>query len=155
MTEQDRHNYVSGVTRFGEPTVRGTAARFQCARCGDLAGVVRVVRAGTAVDLGAPLGRQVEERDGLVLDFFLGTAWHSVTIDKLDAVQGLIEEGKVDPAAIRELDWTFWELTPFYCPDCGLNYCPRDWETYVLFDEGFYDCTKGRCPEGHEHMLDD
>jgi hypothetical protein len=49
----------------------------------------------------------------------------------------------------------FWELTPFYCPDCGLNYCHRDWDTYVLFDEGFYDCTKGRCPEGHEHMLDD
>ena len=59
-------------------------------------------------------------------------------------MQSLIEEGKGDPAAIRELDWTFWELTPFYRPDCGLNYCPRDWETYVLFDEGFYDCTKGR-----------
>lgn len=124
MPERDKHDYASGITRFGEPTVRGTAARFRCARCGDLAGVVRVVRAGTPVDMGPPLGRQVEERDGLVLDFFLGTAWHSVTSDKLDAVQSLIEEGKVDPAAIRELDWTLLELTPFYCPDCGLNYCP-------------------------------
>jgi hypothetical protein len=70
-------------------------------------------------------------------------------------VQALIERGKVDPVAIRELDPTFWELTPFYCPDCGLNYCSRDRDTYVLVDEGFYDCTTGRRPEGHEHVLGD
>jgi hypothetical protein len=46
-------------------------------------------------------------------------------------------------------------LTPFYCPDCGLNYCGNDWDTYVLVDDGFYDCTKGRCLNGHEHTLDD
>ena len=154
MTDQDNHSGAD-VTKFGEPTVRGTAARFRCARCGDLAGIVRVIRAGTAFDMGPPLGKQVQERDGLVLDYFLGTAWHSATTDKLDAVQALIERGKIDPAALREIDWTFWELTPFYCPDCGLNYCSRDWNTYVLIDEGFYDCIKGRCPEGHEHMLDD
>jgi len=155
VTDQDRHDYAAGITRFGESTVRGISARFRCARCGDLAGVVRVIRAGTPVDMGTPLGKQVQKRDGLVLDYFLGTTWHSATSDKLDAVQALIEQGHVDPIAIRELDWAFWELTPFYCPDCGLNYCHRDWDTYVLSDEGFYDCTKGRCPEGHEHILDD
>ena len=41
-----------------------------------------------------------------------------------------------DPAALRRIDWA-------------------DWRTYVLFDEGFYDCTMGRCPRGHEHMIDD
>lgn len=155
MTDQDRHSPAAGVTGFGEPTSRGMAARFQCARCGDLAGVVRVIRAGSPVDMGPPLGKQVQERDGLSLDYFLGTAWHAAAGDKLDAMQALIEQGKVDPAAIRELDWAFWELTPFYCPGCGLNYCSREWDTSVLLDEGFYDCTKGRCPEGHEQMLDD
>jgi hypothetical protein len=105
--------------------------------------------------MGPPIGRQVQDLDGLVLDYFLGTAWHSAGSGTLDAVQALIEQGNVDPVAIRDLDWRLWELTPFYCPDCGLNYCGSDWETYVLFDEGFYDCTNGRCPEGHEHMLDD
>ena len=58
----------------------------------------------------------------------------------------------LDPAALRRIDW---ELAPFYCPDCAQNYCRADWRTYVLFDEGFYDCTMGRCPRGHEHMIDD
>ena len=57
-----------------------------------------------------------------------------------------------DPATLRRIDW---ELAPFYCPDCAQNYCRADWRTYVLFDEGFYDCTMGRCPCGHEHMIDD
>jgi hypothetical protein len=24
-----------------------------------------------------------------------------------------------------------------------------------LFDDGFYDCTMGTCPNGHKHMIDD
>jgi hypothetical protein len=86
VTDQGRHDYAAGTTRFGEPTVRGISARFRCARCGDLAGVVRVIRAGTPVDMGTPLGKQVQERDGLVLDYFLGTAWHSATSDQLDVL---------------------------------------------------------------------
>ena len=56
------------------------------------------------------------------------------------------------PVALRQIDW---ELAPFYCPDCDLNYCRIDWRTYVLMDEGFYDCTMGICPDGHRHMVDD
>ena len=43
----------------------------------------------------------------------------------------------------------------FYCLDCAQNYCCADWRTYVLFDDGFYGCTMGRCPRGHEHMIDE
>ena len=50
----------------------------------------------------------------------------------LDAMQALIKLGNIDPLATRDLDWALWELTPFYCPDCGLNYCGRDWDTYGL-----------------------
>jgi hypothetical protein len=40
-------------------------------------------------------------------------------------------------------------------PDCQLNYCSGDWDTWVQSDDGFYNCTKGRCPNRHEHTFDD
>lgn len=142
---------MKDITQFGERTAHG-AASFRCAECGELAGVVKVSRAGTVVDMGPPLGREVQSRDGLVVDYFLGTAWLNASTTELDTVQALISEEPIDPLALRQVKW---ELTPFYCPDCKLNYCTKDWHTWVLFDEGFYDCTMGRCPNGHEHMIDD
>jgi hypothetical protein len=120
-----------------------------------MAGVVCVIRAGTPVDMGPLLGGQAHARDGLVLDYFFGTAWLSFGSGMLDSVQALIDQGDIDPEAIRALGRDLWELTPFYCPDCQLNYCTNDWDTWVLSDDGFYDSTRGRCPYGHEHMLDD
>lgn len=146
---------TAGVTRFGDRTAQGSAASFRCAQCGEVAGVVRVARADTPVDMGPPLGSEAYAQNGLVLDFFLGTAWQAETGEILDSVQALIDQGNVDPLAIREISWRLWEITPFYCPDCGLNYCSKDWDTFVLLDEGFYDCTIGTCPKGHRHMLDD
>jgi hypothetical protein len=144
---------VTGITRFGERTAQGMAASFRCAACGEMAAVVKVARAGSTIDMGPPLGRETYDHDGLVVDYFLGsTAWHAADAQTLGAVQALINEGPVDPMALRQVDW---ELAPFYCPDCELNYCGKDWRTYVLFDEGFYDCTMGRCPKGHDHMVDD
>jgi hypothetical protein len=67
----------------------------------------------------------------------------------------LIDQGHVDPLAIRDISWTFWEIRPFFCPECGLNYFSKDWDIYVLLDEGFYDCAVGICPNGHRHTLDD
>jgi len=64
----------------------------------------------------------------------------------------VIDGGTADPLALRQVSR---DLTPFYCPDCQLNYCARDWSTYVLVDEGFYDCTMGTCPNGHRHVVDD
>lgn len=62
------------------------------------------------------------QTDGPVLDCFLGTSWRVEAAGILDAVQALIEQGNVDPAAIREISWTLWYITPFYCPECGMNY---------------------------------
>jgi hypothetical protein len=44
---------AAGITRFGDRIERGPAASFRCARCGGVAGVVRVARAGTTVNMGA------------------------------------------------------------------------------------------------------
>ena len=38
---------------------------------------------------------------------------------------------------------------------CSLIPAPRRDNTYVLDDEGFYDCTMGICPGGHKYMVDD
>jgi len=147
---------TEGIGRFGEPTARGGAASFRCARCGEVAGVVRVTRAGAPGDAGAPPGREApREGGGLAMDCFLGG--HHRTADRgvLDAARALIDRGSVDPAAIRELDWGFWALTPFYCPDCGLNYCAADWDISRAEDGGFREPAMGRCPAGHEHMVDE
>ena len=87
-----------------------------------------------------------------MVDYFGGTAWKPPRPLAYQAVREILSGEAPDPAALRRIDW---ELAPFYCPDCAQNYCRADWRTYVLLDEGFYDCTMGRCPRGHEHMIDD
>jgi hypothetical protein len=42
-----------------------------------------------------------------------------------------------------------------YCPQCDRIYCARHYDTDVIWDEGFYDCTYGICPQGHRRMIDD
>ena len=117
-----------------------------------MAAVVKAVPAGRPADMGPPLGQQLQSRDGVVVDYFGGTAWKHAEAPAYRAVREILSGEAPDPAALRRIDW---ELAPFYCPDCAQSYCRADWRTYVLFDEGFYDCTMGRCPRGHEHMIDD
>jgi hypothetical protein len=127
---------LTGVTRFGERTGRG-AASFRCAACGEMAAVVKVAQSGASAD-------------GIVVDYFLGTAWNSAGAATLDAVQEIISSQAPDPVTLRRIGW---ELASFYCTDCGLNYCRADWDAYVLVDDDFYDCTMGICPGGHRHMI--
>jgi hypothetical protein len=141
-----------GTTRLGERIGQAAAASFRCAACGEMAGVVKVARAGTTIDMGPPLGRETYDRDAIVVDYFLGTASKFADAATLDAVQEVVASATPDPVALRRIDW---ELTPFYCPDCDLNYCRADWETFPIFDEGFYDYTIGICPSGHRHTVDD
>jgi predicted RNA-binding Zn-ribbon protein involved in translation (DUF1610 family) len=142
---------VASITRFGERTTDG-AASFRCAACGEAAGVVRTARAGANVDLGPLAGRYDTDRDGFVIDYFLGTVWFAADRAAVDAVAAILDAGGADPAALRLIGR---DLTPFYCPDCELNYCGADWNAEVFWDEGFYDRTMGTCPRGHRHLLDD
>jgi hypothetical protein len=47
------------------------------------------------------------------------------------------------------------EFAPFLCHRCHKSYCKSCWTVWVEFDEVFYDCTRGRCPKGHERVMDD
>ena len=57
------------------------------------------------------------------------------------------------PRALHGLDP---ELAPHFCPVCDATYCGTHWERWDVFDEqGFHDCIRGRCPHGHERLLED
>lgn len=142
---------MTGPARFGQPTGE-SAASFRCAACGEVAAVVRAVPADVPVDMGPPLGPESHRGDGIVVDYFGGTAWKLAEPGTYVAVRAILDGEQPDPAELRRIDW---ELAPFYCPECERNYCHSDWHTYVLLDEGFYDCTMGTCPAGHRHMVDD
>jgi hypothetical protein len=49
----------------------------------------------------------------------------------------------------------YLEYAPCFCLQCEKAYCANHWQTSLVFDDGYYDCTDGVCPEGHEQMLDD
>jgi hypothetical protein len=144
---------AAGTTRFGDRIPKRLAASFRCGQCGEVAGVVRVARASSTSGSDSPSGWQPGAGDGLVLDYFLGTVRHEDTSDVLDAVQLLIEQGNADPVTIREITWTLWDVTPFYCPQCQLNYCSLDWNAHLEISEGTQDCIIGICPNGHQHLL--
>jgi hypothetical protein len=42
-----------------------------------------------------------------------------------------------------------------YCPACDRIYCRTHYNVREEFDEGFYDCARGVCPEGHTREIDD
>ena len=69
-------------------------------------------------------------------------------------LHGLLEAIRsCDYAAARRMDADF---VAFHCRACNRSYCERCWRIGpAQFDEGFYDCTSGTCPEGHEQIVDD
>jgi hypothetical protein len=42
-----------------------------------------------------------------------------------------------------------------YCPACDRIYCRTDYQVREEWDQGFYDCSYGVCPEGHRRLIDD
>jgi hypothetical protein len=48
------------------------------------------------------------------------------------------------------------DFVAFHCRNCNRSYCERCWRIGPpQFDDGFYDCMSGTCPEGHEQTVDD
>jgi len=143
---------AAGTTRFGDRIPNGRGASFRCGECGEIAGVVGVTRTGAVGEKPSSGGGPAAAGE-LFLDYFIGTIRRAGTGDVLDAVEALIEQGNVDPITIREVSWTLWDITAFYCPECRLNYCSLDWDTDFVVTPGCYDCVIGTCLKGHRHLL--
>ena len=118
-----------------EPLAR---AEFTCAGGHGRAGEVRLhCAAGSCV---------------VVVDSFLSMTT-TIAGHAKDSAREALNAG--DAAALYRLDL---ELAPFYCPRCDAVYCRDCWRTYNVFDEempGWFEETRGICPQGHERMLMD
>lgn len=105
---------------------------FECALDGARAGAVAL--------------RESEGRLHLVVD----TPWGEVTYLEFNLVQVVDALARGEAAALHALDP---EFAPFWCPACSTAYCGSHWVTWDVWDDGFFDQTRGRCPGGHERML--
>ncbi|HLE29203.1 MAG TPA: hypothetical protein VI793_13845 [Anaerolineales bacterium] len=116
-----------------------------CARCGRAAAEVALLPA-------TPEGEGMwHDRDRLERTDFLGE------VIKFGEYAGLLKLfellARADYAAARAEDPDF---IGFFCDDCQKVYCQACWQIGPPeFDEGFYDCTRGACPQGHEQIVDD
>ena len=127
--------------RFEAVTRTAARASFACSLCGAPAG--EVLLSGTAAE--GELWR-ASPLTGVMSRWPQGAAF--------EALEGPIASG--DPAALFAADP---ELLPAYCPQCRRVYCQAHWLVWFERDEDsdffWVDCFRGRCPEGHERMLED
>ena len=78
---------------------------------------------------------------------FIGVVSEVVAESAVDSFRRYLRRG--DAALLPE------RFAPFYCRQCGKCYCIDHWLCEVRYDDDFYDCTYGTCPEGHRKMIDD
>jgi hypothetical protein len=91
-----------GVGHYGEP-VAGGGVSFRCAACGEMAAVVRLVRAGTPVDMGPPMGEETYDRDGVV-DYWLGTTcWRRLDPAAWSRIEAVLSSERPDPAELHKI----------------------------------------------------
>lgn len=125
---------------------------FTCANCGGIAATLAVSENDHPFDSGTlPDGtRSSWMPDGPAYQLvFVSVSTGKASADLVELVSGL---DVLDPFVVRPIDW---ELASFCCNTCQLNYCSTCWSTSVEFDDGFFDVMSGRCPRGHEQLLDD
>lgn len=111
---------------------------FWCRECGRPAGTLTLMLGTSPVS--------DEPHLSLFLQTFLGTTGRLV--DDEDAVRSAISAA--DAEFFRKLSF---ELVPFWCFDCKQTYCGTHWDHWPEFDDGFFDCFRGRCPKGHGQLL--
>lgn len=113
---------------------------FTCARCDHEAGLVK---------LYGPEGA-----GEIIRDSFTGRLTYRVGAEDFGRVRGIVLAG--DVRALHQFDL---EVASFYCPPCRACYCGDHWVHWDVFEDedGFFwhDSIRGRCPLGHERMLED
>jgi hypothetical protein len=131
------------------------AQTFECALCGMEAGRVTLYASGETAP--RPLDGDVDEvmshfdnvpagRPRLVVISGVGDV--SFGEFNLDAILKAL--AIPDPEALFRIDP---EIVPFWCPSCHDSYCGQHWQAWNVYDEGFFDEKRGRCPNRHERKL--
>jgi hypothetical protein len=115
-----------------------------CSVCAEVAARFAALGAGEGTGIGTRDARL--ERTG-----WFGTCLRPMPLAQAEA--WIVRIGSEPLAALADEEQ---DLFGFVCGECGVAYCGRCWDIGPpLFDEGFYDCTRGTCPKGHEQTLDD
>ena len=126
-------------------------ATFRCAACDGVAATATYVPRG--VTYPDPILENIaDESDWLVISGFLGEQG-TLLESWADAVRSALET-----SSARKLHQIDPALAAFYCYKCQASYCWDCWDSWIVMDDeypGWYDCTDGRCPNGHEKMIDD
>lgn len=116
------------------------SAKFYCVACSKQAGVITLL----------------EGKDGpeVVRESFTSKLTSRVSSSALTKVNSAIER-----ECARDIFLCDFEYAPFYCPKCDASYCGDHWVRHDVFDDGggfvWHDSIRGRCPKGHERMLED
>lgn len=118
-------------------------AEFHCALCKDLAGTVELLPEGHAEGLG-------ETASTIFLKNFIGTEKVVLSGEQSTAIQAALTQA--DAPALYNIEQLF---APFYCAICACVYCRKHWVVVPEFEDGFFDCAHGWCPEGHKRLIED
>lgn len=136
------------------------SATYRCRECGKVASTV------TLVAPGEPDPRLTPEPPGVPpgASTILGTVFPrggqlsidggpiSITLAPVPMEQVAAPLKSGNAAALFALDR---EYAPFWCPICDASYCRDHYRKSEVYDEGFFDCIRGVCPQGHERTLED
>lgn len=115
---------------------------IRCGNCGKDAAVVSVFKKDV-------------DRPHIKVDGFIS----NVRIYE-DSVSRLSERFRMDKKFAKESLSQLHESDPdiygFVCRRCAKAYCKNCWKgIHAITEDGFYDESRGTCPEGHEQMVQD
>ena len=146
---------MSDGARLGRRT--GQVHDFVCAKCGNPAAAIALIDGDDPIGVGpGPDGEEMALSPGSS-GRSVRLTWLGVSLrDATAAVAVLLSgAGNVDPLELAGQDW---ELGAFCCRRCEQNYCASCWTPWTVFADdypGWYEGTRGRCPQGHVQSLDD
>jgi len=120
-------------------------ATFHCSICEALATHVELFVSSSIEE-----GRSGEPGGFLRAMGFIGEIEMVVSAEKIDELQGYMRR-----KSAQEMHEIYIKYAPCFCLQCERAYCKDHWVMSLEFDDGFYDCTRGSCPAGHEQLLDD
>ncbi len=137
--------FLALADRFDDAVVAYSRARrtpryvYRCGICGKTCGDIMLIDEGDTTEI--------------LRSSFTSDMTRSVSGRERSALRNALDHD--DFRAIFAIDP---ELAPFHCQVCAENYCQEHWVVWDVFDDDdptWHDSIRGRCPQGHERMLED
>ncbi len=130
--------FTLGIMKTGHSDVAAEAS-FLCSVCSKEAGRIRLLGDASSAEIRR--------------ESFTSALTSVLPSEHFDGVRTAIANRNVRALHLLDL-----EYAPFFCPECDAIYCGEHWEKWDVFDEDephWHDSIRGRCPKGHERMLED